>query len=165
MKLIGCREHQRYTPDGLVTDKTYIYQDAQDAQDASTFYEVTEGKVKVFDNPRPFNLKPRREVEEVEIDNILIPPQIELIPNIRYKRGPVVHLVWGPSALGKSTLFMDHFYIYETDCSPKLKKELLWCSIIIIGNRSDITPQRVIDFFSEHELYPEFVLVEFKPYT
>lgn len=157
MKLIGCREHQRYTPDGLVTDKTYIY------QDASTFYEVTEGKVKVFDNPRPFNLKPRREVEEVEeveIDNILI-------PNIRYKRGPVVHLVWGPSALGKSTLFMDldHFYIYETDCSPKLKKELLWCSIIIIGNRSDITPQRVIDFFSEHELYPEFVLVEFKPYT
>ena len=46
--------------------------------------------------------------------------------------------------------------------SLRLEKQCLWSSIIVIGNRSKFTPQTIIDFFTDHELYPEFVLVEFK---
>lgn len=154
MKFIGCREHQRYTIEGLVIERTYLY------RDASTFYEVTNGKVETFSYPRPFNLQPV--LKGIQIDNILNPPDVELIPNIRYKERPLVHLVYGASGLGKSTLFMNHSCTYETDCSLVIEKECLWSSIIIIGNRSKFTPQTIIDFFNENELYPEFVLVEFK---
>ena len=57
---------------------------------------------------------------------------------------------------------MNHTLTYETDGSLRLEKQCLWSSIIVIGNRSKFTPQTIIDFFTDHELYPEFVLVEFK---
>lgn len=154
MRFIGCREHQRYTSEGLVVERTYLY------RDASTSYEVTNGKVEVFSSLRPFNLQPA--VRGIEVDNILTLPDVELIPNVRYKERPLVHLVYGASGLGKSTLFMNHSGTYETDCSLVIEKECLWSSIILIGNRSKFTPQSIINFFHENELYPEFVLVEFK---
>lgn len=95
MIFIGCREQQRYTPQGLVVERTYLY------RDASTYYEVTKGQVEKFSYPRTFNLQPV--VRGLQVNNISNPPDVELTFGVRYKDRPLVHLIYDASGLGKSS--------------------------------------------------------------
>jgi hypothetical protein len=154
--LVGAREESYYKVESRTI---YVYRRGE------TFYEVPhessgEG-IKEYNHPRPFNMIPQEGssyFEELESS-----PPVSFSPTVRHSSTPMVHLIYGPSGLGKSTLFMESGKsVYETDAYEELTEECLICSIIVIGNKGKLTPEDVMDYFASYSLHPKFILVGFR---